>query len=151
MSVRMQVQSLTSLTGLRIQPCHKLRCRSKMWLGSGIAVAGVQAGSWSSDSMPSLGTAIPRMQLLKKKKRKKEKKRKKKLTLKAFSKKKCQNNWNKVLAVMEEVFHPPTSWKTADSFGCSSSGMFVINQAWLITDLSYSEYRCLSHPRRNMK
>ena len=24
---------------LRIQCCHKLRCRSQMWLGSGVAVA----------------------------------------------------------------------------------------------------------------
>ena len=33
------VRSLASLSGLRIQCCHELGCRSKMWLGSGIAVA----------------------------------------------------------------------------------------------------------------
>ena len=27
------------LSGLRIQCCHELQCRSQMWLGSGIAVA----------------------------------------------------------------------------------------------------------------
>ena len=36
--------------------CHELWCRSKTWLGSGIAVA--VAGSCSSDSTPSLGTSI---------------------------------------------------------------------------------------------
>ena len=34
-----QVQSLALLSGLRIQCCHELQCRSQMWLGSGIAVA----------------------------------------------------------------------------------------------------------------
>ena len=29
-----------------------------MWLGSGVAVAVVQAGSYSSDETPSLGTSI---------------------------------------------------------------------------------------------
>ena len=39
-SMRMQVQSLASLSGLRIpQCCYHLQCRSKMWPESGIAVA----------------------------------------------------------------------------------------------------------------
>ena len=33
------VQSLASLSGLRIQRCHKLWCRSQTQLGSGIAEA----------------------------------------------------------------------------------------------------------------
>ena len=37
-SMSTQVQSLTSLSGLRIWHCHELWCRSQMWLGSGIAV-----------------------------------------------------------------------------------------------------------------
>ena len=46
------------LSDLRIQCCHKLRCRSQTQLGSGVAVAVVQPGSCSSDSTPSLGTFI---------------------------------------------------------------------------------------------
>ena len=38
----------------RIWRCHKLRLRLKMQLGSGVAVAVVQAGSCSSDLTPSL-------------------------------------------------------------------------------------------------
>ena len=38
-SLRMQVQSLASLSGLRIQCWLELRCRSQTQLGSGIAVA----------------------------------------------------------------------------------------------------------------
>ena len=33
------VQSLALLSGLRIQHCHELWCRWKMWLGSGVSVA----------------------------------------------------------------------------------------------------------------
>ena len=56
--MRMLVLSLASLSGLRIWRCPELWCRSKTWLGSRVAVAVVQAGSCSSDSNPSLGTAI---------------------------------------------------------------------------------------------
>ena len=35
---RTQVQFLVSLSGLRIQHCPDLWCRSQMWLGSGVAV-----------------------------------------------------------------------------------------------------------------
>ena len=47
LSLRMQVQSLASFSGLRNQCCHKLqcRCRFQMWLGSGVAVAVVWTGS----------------------------------------------------------------------------------------------------------
>ena len=38
-STRMQVRSLTLLSGLRIQHCRELWHRSQMWLGSGIAAA----------------------------------------------------------------------------------------------------------------
>ena len=38
-SMRTQVQSLASLSGLRIRCCHELWCRSHMRLGSGVAVA----------------------------------------------------------------------------------------------------------------
>jgi len=37
-SMRMQVQSLTLLRGLKIQHCHELWCRSQTWLGSWVAV-----------------------------------------------------------------------------------------------------------------
>ena len=38
-STRMQVRSLASLSGLRIQRCYELWCRSQMQLRSGVAVA----------------------------------------------------------------------------------------------------------------
>ena len=37
--MRFQVQSLASLSGLRIQHCHELWCGSKTKLGSRVAVA----------------------------------------------------------------------------------------------------------------
>ena len=46
----MQVQSLASLSGLKIWCCHELSCRSQTWLGSCIAVAVAEAGSCSSHS-----------------------------------------------------------------------------------------------------
>ena len=52
--MRFQVQSLASLSGLRIQHCLELWCGLQMLLGSGVAVA----GSCSSSSTPSLGTSI---------------------------------------------------------------------------------------------
>ena len=45
------------LSGLRIRCGCELWCRSQTWLGSGIAVAVVYAGGYSSDSAPSLGTS----------------------------------------------------------------------------------------------
>ena len=38
-TIRLQVLSLASLGGLRIQHCCELWCRSQIWLRSGIAVA----------------------------------------------------------------------------------------------------------------
>ena len=38
-SVSMWVQSLVSLSGLKIQCCHELKCRLKVRLGSVVAVA----------------------------------------------------------------------------------------------------------------
>ena len=52
-SMRMQVQSLALLWGLRIWHCH-----SHTRLGSGIAAAVVQAGSYNSHLTPSLGASI---------------------------------------------------------------------------------------------
>ena len=64
-TVAQQVTNLTSihedvalLSGLWIQRCHELWCRSQLWLGSVIAVAVTQDSSCSSDSTPSLGTSI---------------------------------------------------------------------------------------------
>ena len=56
--MRMQVQSPTSLSGLRIQLYGELWCRSQRWLGSCVAMAVVQADSCSSSSTPNLGTFI---------------------------------------------------------------------------------------------
>ena len=56
--MRLQVQSLASLTGLRIWRCGELWCRSQMWLGTRAAVALAEAGGYSPNSTPSLGTSI---------------------------------------------------------------------------------------------
>ena len=37
-TMRLQVLSLASLSGLRIRRCHELWCRSQMLLGTGMAV-----------------------------------------------------------------------------------------------------------------
>ena len=55
-TMRLRVQSLASLRGLRIWCCCELWCTSQMRLGSGIAVAVAEGGSCSSDSTLSLGT-----------------------------------------------------------------------------------------------
>ena len=47
--IRLQVQSLASLNGLRTQNCRDLWCSSQTQLGSGIAVAVAEASSCSSD------------------------------------------------------------------------------------------------------
>ena len=52
------VRSLASLSGLRGQPCYKVRCRSQRQPGPGVAVAVLSARSCSSDSSPNLGTSI---------------------------------------------------------------------------------------------
>ena len=56
--MRMQVPSLALLSGLRIQHCCDLQCRSKMWLGFHVVVVVVYAGSYGSDLTHSLGTSI---------------------------------------------------------------------------------------------
>ena len=48
-TTRLRVRFLASLSELRIQHCHELWCRSQTKLGSGVAVAVVQASSHSSD------------------------------------------------------------------------------------------------------
>ena len=58
--MRLRVLSLALLRGLRIWHCHEPWCSSKMWLGSHADVPVVQAGSYSSNSTPSLGTSICR-------------------------------------------------------------------------------------------
>ena len=45
-------------SGLRIWCCCELWCRLQMWLRSSIAVAVVEASSYSSDLTPSLGTSM---------------------------------------------------------------------------------------------
>ena len=77
-SLRTQVRSLASLSGLRIQHCWKLWRRLQMHLGSSVAVAVVLAGSYSSDSTPSLELPYAAGAALESKKKKKTKKNKKK-------------------------------------------------------------------------
>ena len=57
-SMRMWVRSLVSLSELRIWHCHELQCRLQTRLRSCIAAAVAQAGSYSSNSTPSLGTSM---------------------------------------------------------------------------------------------
>ena len=57
-SMRLQVRSLASLSGLRIPSCCELWCRSQTQLRSGVAVTVAWAGSYSSDWISSLGTSI---------------------------------------------------------------------------------------------
>ena len=51
---RIQVRSLASLSGLRIQHCRELWCRLHMRPESQVVVAVVQASGYSSDWTPSL-------------------------------------------------------------------------------------------------
>ena len=79
-TMRLWVRSLASLSGLRMQRCHELWCRSQMLLRSGVAVALVWAGSNSSDWTPmdwgpphAMGAALKRQKDQKKRKKKKKK------------------------------------------------------------------------------
>ena len=71
--MRMWVQSLASLSELRILHCCELSCRSQTPLRSHIAVAVVQAGSRGFDWTPSLGTSIGRKCSPKKEKKERKK------------------------------------------------------------------------------
>ena len=78
-TMRLQVRSLASFSGLRIWRYRELWCRSQMQFGSYVAVAVVKAGSYVSDWTPSLGTSIchgwsPKKPKTKKKKKRKERK-----------------------------------------------------------------------------
>ena len=81
--MRMRVPSLALLSGLRIGCCLELWHRAQKRLGSCVAVAVAVAGSYSSDSAPSLGTPMfhgcgPKKKKEKKKKKKKRGKKKEK-------------------------------------------------------------------------
>jgi len=73
----MQVQSLASLSGLRIPHCHELWCRLRTGLGSGIAVlwrkpeatAPIQPLNWEASY--AVGAALKRQKIKIKKRRKK--------------------------------------------------------------------------------
>ena len=57
-NMRTQVQSLAALSGLRIWHCCELWCNSQTKLRSDVAVAVVQAGSYSSHSTAILRTSM---------------------------------------------------------------------------------------------
>ena len=65
-TMRLQVQSLVSLSGLRIGCCHELWCRSQTWLRYGC----------SPDLTPRVGTSICHRCIPKKQKNKNQKKKK---------------------------------------------------------------------------
>ena len=54
---------------VKIPRCCELWCRLQMWVGSGVAVAVVEAGSCSSDATPSLGNFHMRQSAALKKKK----------------------------------------------------------------------------------
>ena len=56
--MRLRVQSLALLSGLRIWWCPELWCRLQMWLGSGVTVAVVWVCSCSSDLTLNLGMSV---------------------------------------------------------------------------------------------
>lgn len=68
-------KTIAQTSGLKMQHCQELWCRSQMRLGSHIAVAMAVASSYSSDLIPSLGTSIGHRCSPKKTKKKKKKKR----------------------------------------------------------------------------
>ena len=72
-SIRTQVWSLASLSGLRIRRCRELWCRSQTQVRSCIAVAVVKATGYSSNLTPSRGISICHKYGPKKIKKKKEK------------------------------------------------------------------------------
>ena len=49
---------LALLSGLGIQHCHELSCRSQMQLRTQVAVAVAQASRCSSDMAPGLGNSV---------------------------------------------------------------------------------------------
>ena len=57
-SMRTWIRSLALLRASGVRHCRELWCRLQTQLGSGVAVAAVEAGSCSSDWTPSLGTSI---------------------------------------------------------------------------------------------
>ena len=71
-SMRTQVWSLASFSGLRTRPCHELWCRSQTQLRSGVAVAVVSARGCSFDSTPRRKTSMNRRCSPKKKKDRKK-------------------------------------------------------------------------------
>ena len=73
--MRLRVQSLTLLSGLRIWRCRELSYRSQMRLESCVAVVRVSAGGYSSDWTPSLETSICRGNGSRKGKKTKKKKK----------------------------------------------------------------------------
>ena len=67
--MRMQVPSLASLSELRIWHCCELQHRLQMQLRSSVTMALARAGSYSSNSTPSLGISICHRCGLKKRKK----------------------------------------------------------------------------------
>ena len=56
-TMRLRVQSLVLLSGLRIWHCQELWCRLRTRLGPGVAVSVAEPSSYSSDLTSSLGTS----------------------------------------------------------------------------------------------
>ena len=100
--------SLALLSGLRIWHCHELWCRSKMRLGSCIAMAVVWAGSCSSYSPSSLGTSICHgcgLKKVRKKERKKERKEEKEIKQNQLSVGQSTQPQNQMASSLHTSFH----------------------------------------------
>ena len=78
-SMRIQVQSLALLSGLRIRHCHELWCRLQTWLGSlllwlwrrPVATAPIRPLAWERPC--AIGAALEKAKRQKKRKKEKEK------------------------------------------------------------------------------
>ena len=73
--MRTQVGSLASLSGLMIQHCHELWCRSQMQLGSGVDVAVVCLATVATALIQPLAWELPCAKGVALKRPKKKKKR----------------------------------------------------------------------------
>ena len=65
-TVRLQVQSLALLSGLRIWCCPELWCRSQTWLGSDVAlaIAPIQPPAWELPYVKSADVKKKKKELL---------------------------------------------------------------------------------------
>ena len=133
-TMRFQVQSLASLTELRIWHYCELQRRSQRQLRSCIAVSVVQASSCNSHSTPkNLGTSICHWCSTKKKKKKKKKDAREFLLW--HSGLRIQQLWHQVTAEVQVQSPGPTQWIKRSSIAAAVAQ--VAAMAWIQPWLGY--------------